>query len=118
MDLRRWGSEFEKKFIELTTEDIEKISDVYHSWQQKNWRETYKDVPEFCYSASIDEIKEKDFSLIPSKYIPLKELDRSLNFHDEMTKIQEQLTDILAEEIASQKDLIDAFGGLGYEIKV
>ena len=118
MDLRRWGSEFEKKFIELTADDIQKIVENYHNWQQQGWEEKYKNVPEFCYSASFEEVKKNDFSLIPSKYIPLKETDTFDDFHQEMKKIQAQLSEVLAEEIASQKELINAFGGLGYEIKI
>jgi type I restriction enzyme M protein len=63
MDLRRWGSEFEKKYVELTQEDIQKVAVNFHNWQKMDWKETYKDVPEFCYSASIGEIQENDFSL-------------------------------------------------------
>ena len=75
MDLRRWGSPVEKKFIELSPEDRTKIVDNYHSWQQEGYEETYKDVPEFCYSASFEELKAKDFSLVPSKYIEFVDAD-------------------------------------------
>src|SRR5690606_21703151 len=45
MDLRRWGVEFEKQFIELTDDEIKKVADHYHNWQQTDWQETYKNVP-------------------------------------------------------------------------
>lgn len=118
MDLRRWGSEFEKKFIELTLEDIQNIAENYHNWQQKNWESAYKDVPEFCYSASFKEIKENDYSLIPSKYIPIKERDGDIDFDRDMARIQQELSEILAQEISCQQELINAFEGLGYEIKI
>jgi type I restriction enzyme M protein len=68
MDLRRWGSPVEKKFIELTSDDREKVVQNYHNWQQEDYKTTYKDVPEFCYSASFDELKEKNFSLKKLEY--------------------------------------------------
>jgi len=33
VDLRRWGQEFEKMFIELTEEEIAKVALNYHNWQ-------------------------------------------------------------------------------------
>lgn len=117
MDLRRWGSEFEKKYVELTVDDIQKISANYHNWQQTRWKETYKDIPEFCYSASIDEIKEKDFSLIPSKYIPFVDQDSGIDFDTEMKRIQQEFSNLLSLETESQQELIEAFRGLGYAVK-
>jgi len=117
MDLRRRGSEFEKKYIELTSEDIQEIAGNYHNWQQKEWKKTYKDIPEFCYSASLEEIKEKDFSLIPSKYIPFVDQDSGIDFDTEMQRIQSNFSQILSEERDSQQELIEAFKGLGYAVK-
>jgi type I restriction enzyme M protein len=47
MDLRRWGTEYEKQFIELVPEDIAKVAENYHNWQQKNNGTTYKNISEF-----------------------------------------------------------------------
>ncbi|MDA9807340.1 type I restriction-modification system subunit M, partial [Alphaproteobacteria bacterium] len=117
MDLRRWGSEFEKKYVQLTVDDIQKIAANYHNWQQSEWKENYKDIPEFCYSAAIDEIKNKDFSLIPSKYIPFVDQDSGIDFDTEMKRIQQEFSNLLSLETESQKELIEAFRGLGYAIK-
>ena len=56
MDLRQMGSPFEKKYIELTQEDRDKVTSTFHAWQQAGANETYKDIPEFCYSASKKEL--------------------------------------------------------------
>lgn len=117
MDLRRWGSEFERKYVELTSGDIQKIAENYHNWQQKGWQDTYKDIPEFCYSTSFEEIKEKDFSLIPSKYIPFVDQDSNIDFDAEMQRIQREFSKLLAEEADSRQELIEAFKVLGYAIK-
>jgi type I restriction enzyme M protein len=44
MDLRRWGSEYEKKYVQLTEQDIEKVALNYHNWQQAGFKTTYKDI--------------------------------------------------------------------------
>jgi len=116
MDLRRWGSIVEKKFIELTTEDIRKVAKNYHNWQQEDYNTTYKNIPEFCYSASFEDIKENNFSLVPSKYIEFLDADNGIDFDTEMKRIQKDFKNLLKEEIDSQNQLIDAFKTLGYEL--
>ena len=37
MDLRQMGSPYEKKYIELTEADREKVTAVYHNWQQEGY---------------------------------------------------------------------------------
>ncbi len=116
MDLRRWGTEFEKKFIQLTDEEIAKVATVYHNWQQKDYKTTYKDIPEFCKSASFEEIKANDFSLIPSKYIEFIDRDSGIDFDTEMKRIQAEFKEILKEEKESQEQLKNAFKILGYKL--
>ena len=118
MDLRRWGSPLEKKFIQLTSIEIKEASNIFHNWQSETNFEKYNNVPEFCYSAKLEEIKENDFSLVPSKYIPLKKENSALDFENEMNSIKIMMRDILKEEIKSQKDVLKAFDDLGYEIKL
>ncbi len=118
MDLRRWGSEYEKSFIELTDEDIAKVALNYHNWQQEDYKSTYKDIPEFCKSVHYETIsnKENDFSLVPSKYIEFVDADSNINFDKEMKRIQSEFKTLIKEEKESQQELIDAFKVLGYEL--
>ena len=116
MDLRRWGSAVEKKFIELKHHDRDKIVQNYHNWQQEDYETNYKDVPEFCYSASFKELKENNFSLIPSEYIEFVDADSGIDFNSEMKRIQKSFKSLIEEEKNSQKQLIDAFKTLGYDL--
>lgn len=116
MDLRRWGSEYEKQFVELTATDIEKIAENYHNWQQTGWETTYKDVPEFCKSVHFDQLKENKYSLVPSKYIDFIDVDSNIDFNTEMKRIQKDFKVLLEEEKESQEQLINAFKTLGYEL--
>ena len=116
MDLRRWGTEYEKMFMELTAEDIEKVALNYHNWQQTDYKKNYKNVPEYCYSANFKEIQDNDFSLVPSKYIEFIDRDSKIDFDTEMKRIQKDFKIILKEEKESQNQLINAFKVLGYEL--
>jgi type I restriction enzyme M protein len=116
MDLRRWGHEFEKQFVELTDPEVDQVATNYHNWQQADWKTTYKDIPEFCYSASFDQIAKNDYSLVPSKYIEFVDRDSGIDFDTEMKRIQKDFKELLKEEKASQEQLINAFKVLGYEL--
>jgi type I restriction enzyme M protein len=116
MDLRRWGSEYEKKYIELTEDDIQQVALNFHNWQQADYETTYKNVPEFCKSASFEDLKANDFSLVPSKYIEFVDKDSGIDFDTEMKRIQQDFKTLLQVEKDSQAQLISAFKTLGYEL--
>ncbi|GHV82670.1 DNA methyltransferase [Spirochaetia bacterium] len=118
MDLRQMGSPFEKKYVELTEADRKKATDTYHNWQQTDFKKKYKNIPEFCYSASCDEVAEKGFTLVPSRYIEFVNRDENIDFDTKMKTLQGELQTLLAEEKKSQKDLLAVFKELGYEIKL
>ena len=114
VDCRRWGNEYEKQFIEIIPEDIAKIAENYHNWQQIDYKKTYKNVPEYCYSASFKQIEKNDFSLVPSKYIEFIDRDSNIDFDKEMKRIQNEFKILLKEEKQSQEQLVNAFKTLGY----
>ena len=114
MDLRQMGIPFEKKYIQFSEEDILKITSTYHQWQCQE----IENIPEFCYSASFDEIAKKDFSLVPSKYIEFVNRDENIDFDEKMKNLQNELADLLRAEVQSKNDLLNVFKELGYEIKL
>ena len=117
MDLRQMGEPFEKKFTQFAENDIKTITETYHNWQQNNFETTYKNVPEFCYTASIEEVTKKDFSLVPSKYIEFVNRDENIDFDDKMKALQTEFSDLLKAEEVSKKDLLEVFKTLGYGIE-
>ena len=118
MDLRQMGSPYEKKYIELTDADRAKVTEVYHNWQQKDYEETYENIPEFCYSASYDEVEEKGFTLVPSRYIEFVNRDENIDFDTKMKTLQAELKELLIEEEKSKAELLEVFKELGYEIEL
>ncbi|MDC1525813.1 type I restriction-modification system subunit M [Gammaproteobacteria bacterium] len=118
MDLRRRGSEFEKKYIQLKEDDIQELSEIYHNWQQQGWEEKYKDIPEFCHSTNAEDIVKQNYSLVPSKYIPFIDKDNEMNFEAEMQRIRGEFECLLQEEEESKAKMISAFKGLGHDIEL
>jgi type I restriction enzyme M protein len=116
VDLRRWGTVYEKTYIELSPEEIEKIVKNFHNWRKTNYKDTYKNLTEYCYSASFEELKANDFSLVPSKYIEFNDRDSGIDFDTEMKRIRKDFKELLKEEKESQEQLVNAFRVLGYEL--
>jgi len=118
MDLRQSGIPFEKKYIQFSDDDIKKITETYHNWQQADFEKTYQNIPEFCYSASFAELEKKDFSLVPSKYIEFVNRDENIDFDEKMKALQTEFSTLLKTEGQSKKDLLNVLKELGYEIKL
>ncbi|MCA6438036.1 MAG: N-6 DNA methylase [Bacteroidetes bacterium] len=114
MDLRQMGEPFEKKFTQFSDADIQKVTSTYHQWQTKQ----IKNIPEFCYSATFDEVTKKDFSLVPSKYIEFVNRDENIDFADKMNALKTDISVLLKSEEQSKNDLLTVFKELGYEIKL
>jgi len=122
MDLRRWDSNIEeividkgkkKKKTVLVDEQIARVKKIFNAWQSGN---DYSDVPELCRAATLDEISEKDFSLAPSKYIEFVDHDLEIDYPEEMTRIQNEMRELLTLEKNSQVVFTNAFRGIDYDI--
>jgi type I restriction enzyme M protein len=114
MDLRQQGEPFEKKYIQFSPTQIQDIAQTFHTWQTD--KETYQDIPEYCYSANKAEVEKKDFSLVPSKYIEFINRDENIDFDTKMKGLQTDLKDLLTQEEQSKTDLQNVFKTLGYEL--
>ena len=117
MDLRQMGSPFEKKYIELTETDRRKVADTFHAWQTQKWTKE-NNIPEYCYSATKQEVAEKGYLLVPSKYIEFVNRDENIDYDTKMKQLQTELTELLREEEQSKADFLAVLKDLGYEIKL
>lgn len=83
VDLRTWNDNiYEKKFVKLSEEQIAEVCKIYFDWQTTKVENYAK--PELYYAAHIDEIREKGFSLVPSRYIEFVEKKSDLNWSDSL----------------------------------
>ncbi len=101
--------------MELGGEDRKKVTEVYHNWQQDK---QFENVPEFCYSAKVEEVREKNYSLVPSRYIEFVNQDENVDYDEQMKVLQVELKELLIQEEASKSDLLEVFKEMGYEIEL
>jgi type I restriction enzyme M protein len=124
VDLRRWDSNIEEYVIDkgkkkkktvLTDTQIADVKKIYNNWQSAD-TSLYADLPELCKSATLDDIRAKNYSLAPSKYVEFIDHDLDIDYEKEMARIQKEMREVLAAEKKSQKMLEEAFRGIGYDI--
>ena len=117
IDARELGTMISRKQKELTDNDIAKIAGAYHNWRGKEWQSTYKDVPGFCKSANIQEIRKNNYILTPGRYIDFKEAEEDGQAFDEKMK---HLTITLKEQMQKaaelDKAITDNLKKIGYEL--
>jgi len=61
IDARKLGEMIDRRHRELSEEDVQKISETYHSWRNKDG--DYEDIQGFCKSAKLEEIRGHEYVL-------------------------------------------------------
>ena len=120
MDLRTWTENpvkgESKKKVLLTSKQIGKAAEIYHTWQNDGTDGTYYEMPELYRSVGMEEMKKQNWSLVPSKYIRFIDHDLKIDFPAEMQRIQTEMKAVMQQEKESQEMLLEAFRGIGYGI--
>ncbi len=115
IDARTLGRMVDRTHRELTDEDITRIADTYHAWRTSDGRSTYADVPGFCQSTPLDEVRRHDHVLTPGRYvgIPPQE-DDSEPFEDSMRHLVKQLYEQQAKGSRLDAAIIHNLETLGF----
>lgn len=100
IDARKMGVMVDRRHRELTQDDINKIADTYHAWRGEGGK--YKDIPGFCKSAKLEEIRKHEHILTPGRYVGFVEEEEDMEAFDEKMK---RLTAELAKQMEQGKKL-------------
>ena len=123
VDLRTWNENvYEKKYVELKKYQIQKVCDIYHTWQTsvpkggsykegEEWISNYCE-PELYYAASKEEILEKDGSLVPSRYIEFVDRDTELDFQSALTQMSKGFKALNERWEKNKKTMLEALAPL------
>ena len=114
VDARALGRMADRTHRELTDEDIARIADTYHAWRGGEGAGEYADMPGFCRSAPLDEVRRHGHVLTPGRYVgaPPRE-DDGEPFEDRMKRLVAQLREQRAEGVrldAAIEKNIEALG--------
>jgi type I restriction enzyme M protein len=116
IDARKLGTMVDRVHRELTEEDIRKIADTYHAWRgDKDCKVKYEDVPGFCKSATLDDIRRHGHILTPGRYVgaaPQEEDDEP--FDEKMKRLVAQLREQQAEAARLDAAIARNLEDIGY----
>ncbi|RPI78488.1 MAG: SAM-dependent DNA methyltransferase [Desulfobacteraceae bacterium] len=93
IDARKMGTMIDRVHRELTEEDILKIADTYHAWRgDKEIKKKYKDIPGFCKSADLEDIRKHDHILTPGRYVGAADVEEDDEpFKEKMARLTAEL---------------------------
>ena len=92
IDARALGKMVSRTHRELSDREISLIADTYHAWRNENYSDNYADIPGFCKSTTLEEIRNHGHVLTPGRYvgIPPEEEDEE-PFENKMKRLTVQL---------------------------
>ena len=81
---------------ELTEEDVARIAATYHAWRGDKGAGKYEDVPGFCKSATLDEMRSHQHVLTPGRYVGAEDVEDDdepfeVRFPKLVAKLEQQL---------------------------
>ena len=75
IDARKLGHLVDRTRRELSDEDIARIADTYHAWRGEPEAGEYADIPGFCKSAKLEEIRTHAHVLTPGRYVGAADIE-------------------------------------------
>ena len=114
IDAQNLGHMIDRRIRELSEDDIQKISSAYHRWRAG---EGYEDIVGFCHEATINEISEEEFVLIPGRYVGVAEakLDDE-PYEEKMGRLTSELAQMFERSIQLQTEIKKELQAIGFDM--
>ena len=120
IDARKLGVMVDRRHTQLTPEDVKKISDTYHAWRDEpidGQKIKYKDIPGFCKSAKLDEIRKQGNILTPGRYVGYEiEEEDPEKFQEKMERMTTELSEQLKQGQKLNEELKKNLEKIGFKI--
>ncbi len=115
IDARKLGYMKDRVLRDFKDEDIQKLADTFHNWQQE-WSEENNQAG-FCFSADLALIRKNDFVLTPGRYVGAEaEEDDGILFADKMAVLTSQLKEQFEESRKLEAQIKQNLAGLGFDV--
>ncbi|MEO8398558.1 MAG: N-6 DNA methylase, partial [Ignavibacteriaceae bacterium] len=73
-------------------EDLPDEAGMVDEWKKNFHKNKYKDIPGLCKAATLDEVKEQNYSLNPGRYVGVTEKEEDdFDFYEMLEELNEEL---------------------------
>jgi type I restriction enzyme M protein len=143
VDARNLGYMKDRVLRDFKAEDIDKIAGTFHAWQadppqfpllrpplvppveqggsepsEQGGRFSYADLPGFCCSVTLEEIKKHDFVLTPGRYVGAPvEVEDGEPFVEKMARLTARLQEQFARSSELERKIRTNLTGLGFQLE-
>jgi type I restriction enzyme M protein len=115
IDARKLGPLVDRTHRELTDEDIARIADTYHAWRGEKEAGEYADIPGFCKSAPLEEVRKHGHVLTPGRYVGAEaQEDDGEPFEEKMKRLTATLREQQVEAAKLDAAIAENLEVLGY----
>lgn len=115
IDARKMGVLVDRTRRELTDDEISRIASTYHAWRGETDAGEYSDVPGFCKSATLDEIRKCGHVLTPGRYVGTEAKDDDHQaFEEKMRTLTTELHEQMKRGAELDAVIRKTLGALGY----
>lgn len=115
IDARNLGFMVDRTRREFSESDIATIAEAYHRWRNKPEAGLgeYVDIPGFCRSVTLGEVREQGFVLTPGRYVGTEVTeDDGVLFEERFAKLHNQLIAQIGESSKLDEQILAALGGV------
>jgi type I restriction enzyme M protein len=117
IDARKMGVLVERTRRELTEDEIKRIADTYHAWRGETSAGAYKDIPGFCKSAKLGDVREHGHVLTPGRYVGSEAPeDDDATFQEKMQKLTQELTAQMQESQRLDDEIRQQLAQIGWAV--
>ncbi|MDP1624723.1 MAG: N-6 DNA methylase, partial [bacterium] len=144
IDARKLGEMTNRRNRKLTEADIALVASTYHNWRNKDPKglprhedspikqsdkvsfapdlskrplgSVYQDVAGFCKAATLEEVRNNNYVLMPGRYVGAEEVeDDGIPFDEKMNALTTKLAEQFTKGAKLEKTIRENLKGIGYE---
>ena len=122
IDARKMGHMETRVNRNLSDDDLSLIAECYHAWrgepvEHEQFKDGYKDIPGFCKSAKLEEVREHGHVLTPGRYVGALEQEEDAEaFAEKMQRLTVELAGQMQQSQAMDAEIKKQLARVGFKL--